>query len=108
MIGSVIPSPAPNPWAKVGLAGAQVTGQQDHVAGQAQAGPGPRPAARVWSAEAVTSSSTAVGRPRRPASGSAADGAVTRSIPSSCLARTRSARISATTTPPDRRAAAGW
>ncbi len=28
--------------------------------------------------------------------------------PRSCLARTRSARISATTAPPDRRAAAGW
>ena len=30
------------------------------------------------------------------------------SQPSSCLARIRSARISATTTPPERRAAAGW
>ena len=104
VIGSATPSPAPNPWAKVVL-------------------PAPRPPARrSTSPGRHTAAMAARQLAGLPGGGGHQDQVVGRGPPvghrlrtsghelhpSSCLARIRSARISATTTPPERRAAAGW
>ena len=84
-----------------GLARAQVAGQQDEVAGRGQAAPARRPGPgsrrRTWSGadhDRIDDRARAGRRPLRRRR--------------YCLARTRSARIWATVSPPPRSTAAGW
>ena len=99
------PEGGAEPLGEGGLARAQVPGQQEHVPGRAQPGQGPGQLPGLVGRGGDQGQTLGPG-PRqrhRPVGRSGHE-----LHPSSCLARIRSARISATTTPPERRAAAGW
>ena len=101
--GSATPRPAANPWAKVVLPAPRSPASSTTSPGTHRAARAPA-RARVWSAEVVRSPPgrhRSAGRRRGPRP-------VTSSIPAAAWPGSRSARISATTTPPERRAAAGW
>ena len=98
--GPATPRARANPWAKVVLPAPR----PPPAAPRHPAGPGP---ARAAAERPGCRSADGRGQPDRR-QGARRPAAAHRPAASRRLARTRSARISATTSPPERRAAAGW
>ena len=109
--GAGDPQPGAEPLGEHRLAGAQVTDQQDHVTGTAQIGQGRSQGPGLVGRSGGQAQHPPVGRQSPsgcPRHRSRLGRPCHEDRPMPCLARTRSARISASSTPPERRAAAGW